>query len=156
MNLGSEDACQCGCRGWCTYFVLLLALSWDLCACAAGIFDSKNQYDELFNTTNNTEDIMADQAGKSMGFLVAILDLMTDWPAWTSWSGMRQWAHDLHPCPKCNIKKILMHSNDSVQGVSLSIESGPWEDYTHKDYEQDLNSHLVATCCKHTCKLLFM
>jgi hypothetical protein len=143
VNLGSEDACHCGCRGWCTYFPLLLALAWDLNACAVGVHNSLNQYDESFTTNSTTERRLAQQAGTDMGIVVVTLDAMTDWPAWTSWTGMRQWNHNRSPCPKCDISKSVMYSEDSIKGVSL--ENGPWIDYSHEQYDQDLSSALVAT-----------
>lgn len=41
---GQGDLCQCGCRGWCTWFPLLLALAWDLCACAIGTKDGFSEF----------------------------------------------------------------------------------------------------------------
>ena len=69
--------CQCGCRGWCTWFPLLLVLARDLVLCSSG--DS------------------------SLAFVLAILEFRADWPAWCELLGVRNWRHALAPCPKCDI-----------------------------------------------------
>ena len=85
---------------------------------------------------------MAELAGQDMDFILAVLDCDTDWPARTSWTGMRQWNHTYFPCPDCDIPKTLMDSPDSIKGVSLN--KGPWTEYTHEQYNQNLKLHLVA------------
>ena len=72
-----------------------------------------------------------------------MLDLLADWPAWTSWAGMRNWAHKSFPCPKCNIPKHVMRSADSIAGVSL--RSWAYQEYTHEQYLQELSLQLVVS-----------
>jgi hypothetical protein len=56
-----EDACKCGCRGWCTMFPILLELALDL------------------------------RDAVVLGFLLATIMTKGDWPAYCEISGVRQW-----------------------------------------------------------------
>ena len=129
--------CQCGCRGWCTYFVLLLVVAWDLAACSKGRFNTLNHLDEPLQGTCQKFQ------GMEMGFLLCILDLMADWPAWCSWAGLRQWNHKVSPCPCCNISLNSMSSSDSVNGISVC--AGPWSEYGSQEYEAELGQHMFDT-----------
>jgi hypothetical protein len=56
-----DDACKCGCRGWCTIFPILLELALDL------------------------------RDSTILGFLIACLMTKGDWPAYCEIAGVRQW-----------------------------------------------------------------
>ena len=81
--------CQCGCRGWCTLYPLLLVWAQDL---------SKLQ----------------DQ--RSAPF--AVLDICGDWPAFLQIFGLRYWSHKTHPCPMCLASQSEMTSNQTLHGIT--------------------------------------
>lgn len=78
MCWGSEEQCQCGCRGWCTLYPLLRAWVADL----KGLESGDVRY--------------------------AVLDVMGDWPAFLQIFGLRYWSHAQHPCPLCRVNQIEM------------------------------------------------
>lgn len=116
--------CQCGCRGWCSWFPILLRISRDILLCALG--ESMDQGDLI-----------------TVSFLVAILEMRSDWPAWTDFSGLRIWNHNRSPCPKCNIPRCLIASTTDWGLVSLT--QMPWEEYGQQQYLEDIEKHRIVT-----------
>ena len=128
--LGSSELCQCGCRGWCSWYPILLALAWDLKSCANGIVPNADEYE------NRIERL----AGQLM-FVLAILEIRADWPAWAEFVGIRTWAHHTFPCPKCDMR--LHRCIDSTIQGSIRRGSLPWTPYTHDDYLGDIKRHSI-------------
>ena len=73
---GSDEMCECGCRGWCTLYPLLL--EW-------------------------VEDLKRLEHGDKVRY--AVLDIQGDWPAFLQVFGLRYWNHKTHPCPLCRINQ---------------------------------------------------
>ena len=128
--------CQCGCRGWCTWFPVLLAIAWDLAACAIGGHSSRcDQFGKIDGSLS---------AYAVLAFCVAVVELRADWPAWAELAGIRRWKHKIHPCPKCDMPWIKIIANAYIGQVKLT--SQPWNSYTHQHYLRDIKKHLVEAC----------
>ena len=128
---GKDDMCKCGCRGWCTWFPILLTLAWDLIALAHG---EKMPYDYVGN--------YVEALAEKYMFVCCILDIRGDWPAWCEVAGLRTWAHGTFPCPKCNISKSLMIKCDPLPINSNDLI---WDQYTHEQYKKELADRVIAT-----------
>lgn len=132
IKKGSADMCQCGCRGWCTLFPLLLVLAIDLLACALGGY--KFVHPEFRALANH-------EAYDVLSFVVAVIELRADWPAWCEVSGVRSWAHSLFPCPKCDLPLARMTTAAYIH--SVSVESGPWNKYGQQNYDADVGRSTI-------------
>jgi hypothetical protein len=114
-----------------------------------------NQFGAEYRQDQPHEVKMHDVSEKPMPFMTITLDLESDWPAWTSTSGMRQWNHKLAPCCQCDISLDLMLSDRSALNITETI--GPWKHYTNKDYQRDLAQHVKALFVQglkgHICRL---
>ena len=110
----TQDFCQCGCKGYCTLYPLLLALALDLCMAGDGFGGGK---------------------------VVVVCDLMCDWPAYLIISCLRYWNHAYFPCPCCNVPLSKMMSLDNI-----THKEGPWEIFTHEEYNSLLNAYLKEPC----------
>jgi hypothetical protein len=131
-NSGKDDMCKCGCKGWCTWFPILLTLAWDLQACSLGKHGPLNQYGKPRELSSNAD----------LNFVIAVIEVRADWPAWTNLSGMRIWAHKVYPCPKCD-SSVEMINNVSQWGL-VTLNTGPWKPYQHHDYLADIRRHKIV------------
>ena len=93
--------CQCGCRGWCTLYPLLLAWSDDLNMLQSG------------------------------PVCYAVLDIQGDWPAFLQVFGLRYWSHRVHPCPLCRIDQAHIQQLHIVESTldSLPFQAYGTKDY---------------------------
>ena len=115
---GSYEFCQCGCRGWCTFFPLLMAVCANLAGAAMGVVN-----------------------GEALGFHVAVTDITADWPAWLLLTGLRYWNHAKHPCPKCDATLLGMLSLDNYTN-----DSDPFNEFTHEQYIEFIASCTIVRC----------
>ena len=128
--------CQCGCRGWCTWFPIVLAIAWDLAACArGGHADGRNQFGQKDASL---------EAYAVLCFVIAVIELRADWPAWAEVAGIRIWKHAIFPCPKCDMRLVAITCNELIGQIKLN--SQPWNGYTHEHYLQDIKKHSVEAC----------
>jgi hypothetical protein len=109
-------------------------LAVDLLACARGGY--KYVPKELW--------ALEDQ-GKhtTLSFVIAIIEMRADWPAWNEVAGVRSWAHGRFPCPKCDLPLCKMITCGYVNRVTL--HNGPWNEYRHEQYLADVKRSTVAT-----------
>jgi len=84
-RLGKEDLCQCGCRGWCTFFVILVAVMWDMMHGACGSVATLDLFGKPFGA-NHPESLLA-LAGSAMSCILVLCEIRADWPAWNLVSG---------------------------------------------------------------------
>jgi hypothetical protein len=124
--------CQCGCRGWCSLYPILLLLSWDLAALASG---SARVCDQFGHTLAKII--------PSCAFVVVILEIRADWPAWAELAGIRIWAHGDYPCPKCDLSLQTISNAGYVAFVKLT--SVPWASYGHNEYLRDIKRHSIES-----------
>ena len=68
-------------------------------------------------------------AGRDLGFVICVVDITADWPAYLFATCMRHWNHNMHPCPLCDIKLSDMKSLENV-----TADSGPWNIFTQEQY----------------------
>ena len=89
------DLCKCGCRGWCSLYVMLHMLGWSIAALARGEHPHLAQFGDVLDA------LRAALAGTPLGFLVAVLYVKGDWMEVASSLGFPNWVHLIHPCPLC-------------------------------------------------------
>ena len=80
--------CRCGCRGWCTMFVIWSYIVWTLEACAEGFYPHHGVFGREFD---DEDEFRRALAGASLGFVAAVINIKSD---------MMEWATSLHRSSK--------------------------------------------------------
>jgi hypothetical protein len=109
-------------------FPILFALYWDYLNGSEGHFAFQGPFGEH-----------VDRSGLALGFVLVLVQIKTDWPAFNLCSATRSWAHASFPCPLCNIPKRCMLS---MRGATLHKLSS-YNNYSEQDYLDE-----VARCKK--------
>jgi hypothetical protein len=126
------EACQCGCRGFCTYWPIHDAIRSDLESAAEGVWSVTSHLQE----PHPDGSMEALRAGKPMGLVLAACELRADMPGYTGPLGFRASGHALNPCCVCNVCKAGLADLSNV-----TLDEGPATNFTTADYRQ-----LVAQC----------
>ena len=79
---------------------------------------------------------------RKLQFVLAILELRADWPAWAAFVGIRTWSHHTFPCPKCDLRLSVL-KDSTKQGAIRRGAALPWTPYTHDDYLNDIARHSI-------------
>ena len=116
--------CRCGCRGWCSYYILLAHVAWQLAALRRGTHPSKR-----FDLTQWPSGRHRDLAGQSLGFKCLCILLRGDWMEFSTSLGFCSWAHKTHPCFEC-VAELLNIS------VVPTIDHVPWPLKTPELYDR--------------------
>ena len=119
------EFCDCGCRGFCTYWAIHDAILSDLEAGAVAIWP-RAEYDSSAFPLGS---FRANRAGKPMPVAIAVTQLRADLPGYTAPVGLRASSHKNSPCPNCNIKHCDLGNLNSV-----SLDGGEWDHFTHDQY----------------------
>ena len=87
-------------------YPLLLTVCINLAAAASGVLD-----------------------GSELGYVICVVDITADWPAYLFAACLRHWNHSMYPCPLCDIKLASMMSLDNI-----TAKCGPWNVITQEMY----------------------
>ena len=91
-------------------------------------------------------------AGRDLGFVICVVDITADWPAYLFATCMRHWNHSMHPCPLCDITLSDMTSLENV-----TADSGPWNIFTQEQYLKLIASSKKAIwICSNLCLFVFL
>ena len=119
------ELCDCGCRGFCTFWSVHAAILSGLQTSAYG------KWSLVYHLQNPFELGLRRQqrAGMSMGLVFAVTEIRADMPGYTSPMGFRASSHAYHPCCVCNICKSDLSDLDTI-----SLDGGPSESFTDIQY----------------------
>ena len=135
--LRKKSICQCGCRGWCSYFAVFLYLAWQITALAKGIRPNKRHDGSAWKPSDKKRESLA---GARM-IKGACLYIKGDWCEYASTFGFPQWNDLLRPCFECVAFGVNMYcsAGNSIHGLR-------WRPNDDDDYEQacDTCETLVA------------
>ena len=67
--------------------------------------------------------------GSDLGFVICVVDITADWPAYLFATCFRHWNHNMHPCPLCDTTLSTMTSLENI-----TADSGPWNIFTQEQY----------------------
>ena len=90
--------CDCGCHGWCTFYVLFQHVAWALLCAKRGIRP------ESRHDGGTLDAARLELAGQDLGFFVVIVDILGDWKEFSSSWGFPPW-NALRPCFICPVTK---------------------------------------------------
>ena len=118
--------CKCGCRGWCTLFVLLLWMHWSVSAMALG----ENPYVDFIGQPF-TDPIRLALVGKKLLFIGAVCAIKGDWSEFCQTFAFANWRTNLSPCLHCWATKAN-YLDDSTFGMDSQV----WDPFTMDDYNE--------------------
>ena len=128
--------CQCGCKGWCTYYPIYEAWRWSLQAGYDNRYPTVRP--DLKQFIKGQDDARMKIAGKAIGMVMPLFQIRGDWPTAVDAMGMRSWSHNLHACPVC-----LCPKNELSELESHTIESSPYDEWTAERHNAETDR-----CCK--------
>ena len=129
LMVRKKCVCDCSCRGWCTWFVVLMWLRWMMEALAEGVHPSRRHDGGSFSESFHDEH-RKDAAGRKLRFKVAILKLRGDWQEFAERLGFPTWQSGIRPCFCCNAFGIEMY-----KPVGVTLSNLPWSLNQDADYE---------------------
>ena len=132
--------CQCGCRGWCTYWILLKYTQWDFEICATGVNQESGPLGRKFDPEEDS--FYFEFKSKPRRIRPIVIESRGDWPAWADLACIRQWTHQIYPCPECNCPSNQLHDLENVTMCALL-----WEPYNEEAFHRDLNRHEIVVAC---------
>ena len=125
-----EELCQCGCKGFCTYWCIHDAVRHDLDSAADGRWVMSHSDGEPFLP----ESAESARAGRPMPLAMAATELRADMPGYTGPVGMRSSSHGLFPCPCCNTRKAELGNFNNV-----SLDETDWNIFDDTQFWAEVN-----------------
>ena len=117
MSLRARDACDCGCRSWCTLYPMMLALSWSLRALDLGRRPAA-RHDGSPWAEHDPIRRLADEHGEDLPKAV-LLWLKGDWAEVHHSLGMPSVVSTHCPCPFCTLRQDELHSQYDTMALPL-------------------------------------
>ena len=118
--------CQCGCRGWDTFYPVLRFLHWSFSAMAAGHYPEK-RHDGAVWAQDDSE--RATLAGTPLKFRCCLLFVKGDWAEFCERLGFPGWASGTRPCFCCAAPPDSLYSTVGVSVRSLAFHVNADSDY---------------------------
>ena len=129
LTIRKKMVCSCGCRGWCTYYPILLWISWCIDCMAQGRFPDRRHDGTLF--TDMCDELRASAKTGALKFVSAVIKLKGDWAEFCERFGFPTWKSGIRPCFCCNGFGPSLYSPIGVQ-----LASCPWHLNTDSDYDR--------------------
>ena len=125
--LRKSDLCDCGCKGWCSFWPIWSALEWSLQAMRAGYYPRQRHDGADFG-----KDLARQSLGdSSLGCRGSVVAIRADWSELAGTFGLPSWKDADHPCPFCTCTTANMFD---WHGVTLA--AFPWSAKTHLEYDE--------------------
>ena len=105
IGLRTLDLCKCGCRGWCSIYPVLLAMSWSLQSLSEGRRPQVKHDGTQWLDTDPLHSIIADE-GEEFGFVANLLWLKGDWGEFQHSLGLPSTTAIHSPCPMCSLRNL--------------------------------------------------
>ena len=100
VAIQKRDMCTCGCRGWCTLFVIWSLLVWSFDACAKGVYPTSRHNGSPFGTGDAYRQALS---GTALGAQFALLYLTGDLSEFAHTYAFPTWSSLLAPCITCHV-----------------------------------------------------
>ena len=123
--LRKSTICDCGCRGWCSYWAVFEFARWSLGALAAGIFPAGRHDGQPWRASDEGRQ---GKAGEHIGFRCAVVFLKGDWSEYCHTMGFPMWNDTQRPCFECNA------SIERLYEIPHWPPLGPWRQNEENDY----------------------
>ena len=126
--------CGCGCKGWCTFYVIFQWLHWSYMAMACGYYPSVDSVGNVF-----LDDLSSALAETELLVLACLCGIKGDWSEFTSTFGFSNWKTLLSPCMLC--WAIVLNMFDDQL---LTLANDTWPQFTSDDYEMECRKHEIT------------
>ena len=123
-----SELCHCGCRGWCTLWVLFDLIRWSFECCANKLWPTHRHDGKPWK--ERSDNIRSASAGIALRIRSAILYIKGDWAEFAQSLALSNWRTKLAPCWCCLTTVEHMYDIESI-----NIFESPWTDATHDDWE---------------------
>ena len=94
-----RNLCRCGCRGWCSLWVLLQMTAWSIEALAKGVWPSCRHDGSAWRDSDSER---ASKAGQPVQLKAAVIYIKGDWAEYAHTFAFPAWSDGLRPCWACN------------------------------------------------------
>ena len=106
VNLRKSEMCKCGCKGWCTIWVVLEFLRWSLEHLRLGKCPPTRHDGSEFHA--DTDAVRSLDEGENMEVRGLVVWVKGDWAEFSHTLGFPTWAHNTNPCIFCSCLKDQM------------------------------------------------
>lgn len=138
-ELRGNRVCSCGCRGWCSSWVVLRYLKWCLECLATGVRPQSLYTGDVAPLGHPVHSRLV-KHGPGLGFRAAVCWLKGDWADANKTHGIPAVTSVNNPCPYCRCTKADMH----VHYSSLSLLGMPFPSVKQGDYDIECRSREVV------------
>jgi len=126
MVLRRTEFCKCGCKGWCSLYVLFETLAWSFSCLAKGQWPSARPSGEAIPP----ESARGKKGGSPLGFVGALLEIRGDWSEFTHTLGLRDWSSKYFCCLYCDADRS---SRFDLEG--FNVRTSPWKTLEYSDFD---------------------
>ena len=116
--------CQCGCRGWCTYYTVCVFVEWCLRCLADGVFPSTRHDGAPFLPDSDSE--RAQLAGTRMKKRAACIQIRGDWAKFCERLGFPTWQSSYRPCFCCAASRASLYDATGASVFSCPLTIVPF------------------------------
>ena len=115
IALRKSTLCHCGCRSWCTLYIVWRVLLWTSEAMSEGRYPTRGPCGP-FGASDTTRDALA---GRPFGWKAALVIIKADLAEFASSVGTPSTAHATHPCFMCYSSKADLYKVDGFSPVEF-------------------------------------
>ena len=133
-----RNLCQCGCRGWCTFWQYFMSLIWTLRSLARGELPDQRHDKKPWMVSDHARSLRAGTAIPK----AACLYIKGDWMEFATTLGFPMWMDSLRPCYDCSA-----FGDNMFETSGTTLETIRWHLNGDEDY--------FAACerCEHEVRL---
>lgn len=125
--LRRSHMCRCGCKGYCSLYPLLEALTYSFSAMAQGKWPTR-RHDGPWGPGDSER---SSKGGRPLGFVGAVLHVKGDWSEFAHTLGLSDWSSRLYCCFFCQTTRDTRFDLSGLNPLS-----NPWGAVTHADIER--------------------
>ena len=142
--LRKKRLCMCGCKGWCSFYVLFTYINYMLTILSNGEHPLLRHDSSEFEASEQSR---IDLMGTCLVVAACICRIRGDWSEYASTWGLPTWGDALRPCFGCNASLWNLYS-----GRRLSLNSLPWRSNIEGEYDEACRRcelHVCISCAHH-------
>lgn len=124
-NMRKSQLCQCGCKGWCSIYPIMLLLGWSCRALVAGVHPSRG------HTGLRLDDMRESVGNSAMPCRGVIMYIKGDWMEFATTLAFPSWADVNCPCPRCWCTHDTLFSTRGLSALGT-----PFPQKTFAQYER--------------------
>ena len=133
-----SELCQCGCRGWCSLYLVFLFTDWSLQSMARGKHPFRRHDGAAWR---EGDEARASQEGMDLGVRAIVIWVKGDWAEYSSTLGLPSATHNTSPCPWCFCTK---EDRFSVEGYTAETTTCALKQFEHYEAACDACEVLVT------------